>query len=157
MQWSKLRSRLRDLLSSEMKPRVDYQLTSYREHSDLAHEVWITIDKERAFSASCCGYINALSDLWYEQQLLDRQKVREILTTREAHDACEVVRSFREYLDLDPHAALMSTDPICRTLAMVDRRIGKRTLAALDISNCEHSLVCTLYSLRTGSRRSPAE
>lgn len=157
MQWSKIRLRLRDLLAPDLKPRVDYRLTSYREHEDPAHEVWITVDKVRVFSASCCGYMNALNDLWYQQQLTDRDRIREILTSRESHDACDVVRSFRAYLDSELRAALTSADPIHRALAIVDRRVGKRTLATLRISGTDHSLVRAFYSLRTKAHESTAK
>ena len=73
---------------------------------------------------------------------------KDILKKREIHDACDVVSSFRAYLDLDPHAALTSADPILRGLAILDRRLGRRTLKAIEMSDDEPSLIRTLYSLR---------
>jgi hypothetical protein len=141
-----------------LRQRIDYQLTNYRKHGHPANEAWITVDKERIFSASCCEYMNAASALWYQEQITvttfgpEGKRAEDILTSREAHDACDVVSSFRTYLDLDPQIALTSTDPILRGLAMIDKRIGKRTLWAIELSNDEHSLVRTLHSLRMSCR-----
>jgi len=156
VQWSKIRSRLRDLLAADIARRVDYQLTSYRVHVEDAHEVWITIDKNRIFSASCRSHMKAMSELWYQNQFAvgpDGLTPEDILKKREIHDACDAVSSFRAYLDLDPHVALTSADPILRGLAMLDRRIGWRTLKAIEVSENEHSLIRTLYSLRMDSEK----
>ena len=154
MQWSKIRSGLLGLVASRVQPRVDFHLTNYRKHSGHAHEVWITVDKKRIFSASYCNNLieecvvagqTGLS-VWGDGP--DGKKATDILTEREVHDAGDVVSSFRTYLDLDPLIALTSTDPILKGLAMLDRRIGKRTLKALEIADDEHSLVRALYWLR---------
>jgi hypothetical protein len=42
----------------------------------------------------------------------------------------------------------MSSDPILRSLAMIDKRIGKRTLKTIELPDKEHPLVKTLYTLR---------
>ena len=84
--------------------------------------------------------------LWGEG--LDAKRTLDILTKREIHDAGDVVSTFRTYLDLDPQIALTSSAPVLKALAVLDRRIGKRTLTALEIRKDEHSLVRILYSLR---------
>ena len=56
----------------------------------------------------------------------------------------------RSYLDMPVRAALESPDPIVQAFAPVDRRLGKRALAKLDLSDCQHALVKTFYELRCG-------
>jgi len=72
----------------------------------------------------------------------------DVLTRAEIHDASITVYTFREYLDSDPQDALVSTDPVLKSLAIIDRRIGQRTLARLRVGKREHSLVRKFYTLR---------
>jgi hypothetical protein len=81
----------------------------------------------------------------------DAKKVDDILTKHEIHDPSAITSSIRTYFDLDPQVALSSSDPILKALAIVDRRIGRRTLKSLEIADDEHSLVKTLYALRLES------
>jgi len=52
------------------------------------------------------------------------------------------------YLDMPIKAALRSSNPFIRSLAIIDRRVGKRTLEELKIGDHEHSLVKKFYRLR---------
>jgi hypothetical protein len=84
---------------------------------------------------------------------MEPQQALDVLACREIHDYREVGDSLRAYPDLDPHEALTSQDPILRAFAIIDRRVGKRTLKKLMISEDEHSLVRVLYSLRSANVR----
>ena len=157
MQWSKIRARLVELLVPDLRSRIGFHLTNYREHSGHAHELWITVDKQRVFSASYCNNMieeNVLQRrtgmrVWGDDR--EAKLATDILTKREVHDPADIVSSFRTYLDLDPQIAITSSDVVLRALAVVDRRIGKKTLRALDIGKNEHSLVRAFYSLRMKS------
>jgi hypothetical protein len=52
------------------------------------------------------------------------------------------------YLDLPLAAALTSSDPVQRGLALIDRRLGRRRFEALQISAEEPPVVVRLYQLR---------
>jgi hypothetical protein len=159
MQWSKLRTKLRSFVAPNLRSRVDFHLTNYRHHSDHAHEIWITVDKKRVFTASYCNNMieeNVLQRrtglrVWEEGE--EGKRAVDALAEREIHDAGDVVSTFRTYLDLDPQVALTSTDPILRALAIIDRRVGVRTLKELKVSDEAHSLVGTLYLLRLGDTK----
>ena len=56
--------------------------------------------------------------------------------------------AMRAYLDMPVHLALKSTNPFVRSLAIIDRRVGRRTLDRLEIGSDEHSLVREFYRLR---------
>lgn len=154
MQWSKLRADLLEFITPKLRGRIDYHLTTYRKLSEQAHEVWITIDRERVFSASYFRHARAENVVWWRRKVSlsaggkEGKTAEDILTSREIHDAGDVVSSFRTYLDLDPQIALTSTDPILRALAMVDRRIGTRTLRSVRVESKEHSLVKRFRDLR---------
>jgi hypothetical protein len=150
MQWSKIRTRLLALFASNVKGRVDFHLTKYRKFGDTAHELWVTIDKKRVFSASYCTNMVEEAVLrlntWGDSAKAER--ARDILERREVHDPADVVSSIRTFLDLDPQIALTSTDPVLKALAILDRRIGMRTLKGIKIGDDEHSLIRTFYALR---------
>jgi hypothetical protein len=135
---------------------VDFHLTNYREYGSNGHEVWITVDGERVFSASYCDYMINENVLAREKGLRtfaegkEGKVAHEVLTRSEVHDASITVYTFREYLDSEPQDALSSADPILKALAIIDRRIGQRTLARLRIGRSEHSLVRRFYTLRLG-------
>ena len=59
--------------------------------------------------------------------------------------------AMRAYLDLPIDEALKSDNPFIKALAIVDRRVGKRTIEKLEIDNSEHSLVKAFYELRRAS------
>lgn len=69
----------------------------------------------------------------------------------EIYSPHDVWASLESYLDLQPQVALQLTDPILKAMAMVDRRIGVRTLKQLNLGDDEHSLVRLLYFLRTSA------
>ena len=59
--------------------------------------------------------------------------------------------AMRAYLDMPVGEALKSSDPFIKAFAMVDRRVGKRTLANLELSESEHAPVKAFYKLRLAS------
>lgn len=56
MPWSKLKSRVQDLISPELKKRIYFHVTSYRKSHDGADKVWILIDGVKIFS---CNYYHS--------------------------------------------------------------------------------------------------
>ena len=157
MQWSKIRSRLQSNLAPEVRGRVDFHLTNYRKHTRHTHELWISVDQERVFSASYCKNLIAeyglarCTGLTAYGGTREAKAATDILSKRGIHDAADVVSSIRTYLDLHPQIALTSSDPILRGLAMLDKRIGKRTLKDLEVEDDEHPLVQRLYRVRVES------
>lgn len=148
MQWSKLKSRVIDLIRPDLAGRIDFYVTSYRKSHDGADKVWITIDRERVFS--CDHYPNE----WAERQAyydgLDGIELKEELIGKELHSPGDFGDSMREYLDLPIEKAAASTDPLIRAFAITDRRLGKRALRKMEVSDTEHTLVKAFYRLRCG-------
>jgi hypothetical protein len=157
MQWSKLRVHLLEFVAPSVRKRIDFHLITYRKLSEHANEFLVTIDGEKVFSASTSRHNIALYVETRTTGLLaygdgpDPKKVEDSLTQREVHAPTDITSSIRTYFDIDPHLAPSSSDPILKALAMIDRRIGKRTLKAIELTDNEHSLVKTLYSLRMES------
>ena len=60
----------------------------------------------------------------------------------------EFWNSLKDYLSLSFEDALKSDNPVFKALAMIDKRLGKRRLRDIKLSNNEHPLVKELYKLR---------
>lgn len=56
--------------------------------------------------------------------------------------------SVADYLALAATAAVRSPDPVVRALAMIDRRVGKRTLTSHELDGEPHPLVRRFRELR---------
>jgi hypothetical protein len=159
MQWSKLKSRVKALICPELKDRIDFHVTRYRKAHSWISESWVTVNGERIFD---CGSRTYASEAAYE--FLSHKEsssdvdvgdedwsMQEVLKRREIHEPQHMGEAMRAYLDLPIDQALKSDNPFIKALAMVDRRIGKRTISKLGIEKLEHSLVKAFYELRCDS------
>jgi len=157
MQWSKLKSRLIDFVAPELRKRVDFHLIKYRKLGDSTNEFLVVIDGVTAFSSSYSQHNIASHIVTRKTGMLaygdgsSPHVIEKFLNEREIHAPQNITSSIRTYLDLDPHVSLNSSDPILRAFALLDKRIGKRTLTALKISENEHSLIRMFYGLRLES------
>ena len=146
MQWSKLKLRIKNLICRELKDRIDFHLTSYRESHDGADKVWILVDGKKVFSFSHYPYEFAEAEFYHKG--LDTAEVKKVLQTNEIHRPKDFGDSMREYLDLPINEAVESSNPIIKAFGLIDRRAGKRTLDKIEICDSEHTLVQAFYKLR---------
>jgi len=149
VQWSKLKSRIKSLIAPELRDRIDFHLTSYRGSHDGADKVWITVDGKRVFD--CKHYPSEwAADAAYARGLRGHE-IKSALHHVGIHGPKDFGYAIRAYLDMPVNEALKSPDPLVRAFAIVDRRVGKRALANLDLSECDHALVNAFYQLRRSS------
>jgi hypothetical protein len=149
MQWSKLKTRVKDFICPELKDRIDFHVTSYRESHDGADKVWLTIDGVKIFS--CKHYPHEWAEAGAYHAGLRREEIKALLAKKEIHSPRDFGAAMRLYLDSPIHESLESSDPLIKAFAIVDRRVGRRTVAKLEISESEHSLVKRFYQLRRAS------
>ncbi len=146
MQWSKLKSKVKEMLCPELKDRVDFYLTSYRKSHDEADKVWITVDKQKVFSCKYYPYQWAESEAYYDG--LNQEEAKKLLSSNEIHNPKGFGDAMRNYLSLPIRKALQSSNPLIRAFAIIDRRIGKRTINSMKVSDSEHTLIKKFYNLR---------
>lgn len=146
MQWSKLKARVKERICPELRDRVDFHLTSYRRSHDDVDKVWITIDGETVFKAKHYAYAKASAEAFYCG--LSGAAIKSMLREVEVFDPADFGNAMRSYLDLPIAKALVSTDPLIKAFAIIDRRVGKRTLLKLELSASESPLILAFYSLR---------
>ena len=149
MQWSKLKSRIKVLICPELKDRIDFHVTSYRRSHDGADKVWVTVDGGRVFACKHYRRDREMAELYSGGMPIESAKA--FLRQVAIHGPGDFGDAMRAYLDLPIHDALESSDPLIKAFAIVDRRVGRKTIAKLDISASEHPLVRRFYELRRES------
>ncbi|MGR3838045.1 MAG: SF0329 family protein [Cognatishimia sp.] len=164
MRWSKLKQRIEAGFADSAKGRVEIWSTRYRKSHDQEGEAWITIDGQRVYSMGSLTYLvewyERSSDLQEKRGCLDFRDCEKIDGYRDAqmevakqlHD--EGVMSLGEfngalfdYLNMSVNEILSSDQMIVRALGMFDRRLGKRRLSLMNVSD-EPELIQGFYRVR---------
>ena len=162
MRWSKLKQLVEDRMASSLQRRVEVHSTRYYSGQGRG---WITIDKrevadmshlraavESARIADDARAVEPLGEMrtpplrtqWYASrsyaEVLRRQDI--VLSQHEFHQL------LWDSLSLSIDDALISDHYLIRAFAMLDSRLGKRRLRALQLGDDEHPLVRQFYDLR---------
>ena len=149
MQWSKLKTRIKALICPELRERLDFHITSYRESHDGVEKAWITLDGEKIFNCGHYHYEFTFADGYYRG--MRGPELKDWLDGQEVHSPKYMVGSLRAYLDISIEEALESKNPFIKGLAIIDRRVGKRTIGKIDLEDLEHLLVKRFFELRQGT------
>lgn len=157
MTWSKLKSLTEGHFSPSLAGRISLYSTRYGDCS--CGRAWLTLDKETvanfctmAFYNRASGRIYRRNDRWLTDAAVpdapsSRKTIYENLPYGELSRQ-NAYRSCWEFVhDLTIEQALASEDPLIQTLAVLDKRLGKRRLRALDTSKL-NPLAGKLYRIR---------
>ncbi|NLC65536.1 MAG: hypothetical protein GX752_01180 [Clostridium sp.] len=152
--WSGLRKELeKDYLCESLKGRVQYFLTHYHKAPDKLGRFAIRIDGKEVLMANpydyyVKGYSNQ-EDILKEQMKIparewtgnetlydeENKKAEEIVHKMAINDGVfdiyDILSSIDEYKNTAINKSISSENPIIRMFAVMDRRIGKRTLKKL--------------------------
>ena len=145
MTWSKLKSGMEGFFADGVKGRIGLHMTSYRRpgRGDDEGRSWITIDGEEL--------INMPLHVEWARNTIDRHEPelgREFeLASRLGQNRLK--RAMIAYQELSIEAILASEDSVVRALGMLDRRVGKRRLGRMDLTD-QPPLVKYLYLFRCG-------
>jgi len=131
-----LKSEVESRFCDSMKKRVAINSTAYGACS--CGHAWITLDKVLIANFCTRAYYN---NLYHEK----RGEVEEIREKNKKYENLEntygelsrqdVYQSCWEYIhDLSIEQALLSDDPLIQSLAMIDKRLGKRKVKEIDMS-----------------------
>ena len=82
---------------------------------------------------------------------LSGDEVKALLRQKEIQRPKDFGDAMRAYLDMPISEALKSPDPLVKAFALVDRRLGRRTLEKLEMTDSEHTLVKAFFALRLAS------
>jgi len=143
MRWSKLRALVRERLAPSIAERIDLHSTRYGD-CNCGH-AWVTLDGEVV--ANFCTRANAIARYVPTDPKVGgtpRHQFAQFgeLSRQDAYRACW---DFVHALSADE--ALQDEDPLVQSLAVLDRRIGKRRLTGLDPAGL-HPLAAVLLKVR---------
>jgi len=153
--WSGLKKELeKDLLCESLKGRVSYFVTSYRRSDDgMESRFAVSVDKNEVFGANSAN--GRVKYYYYENELKEFLRIpttdtkygsyfnrtdecirTEKFVRKVAQNNCdyttnEIFYSLNSYKKNAIDDSLNSADPIVRMFAILDRRVGKRTLMKL--------------------------
>jgi hypothetical protein len=165
MQWSKLKARVKSFICPELRDVIDFHVTQYRKAHSWISESWVTVNGRKVFGCGSRTYFmeynreldnmlreNPPAPIWPQKGYeLTGQRLAAALMAKEVHEPQHMGKAMRAYLDLPINEALESDNPFIKALAIVDRRVGKRTVEKLEIDNSEHALVRMFHELRCAS------
>lgn len=147
--WSKIRKQLEeDLLCEKLRGRVQYFFTIYHNAPDQSGRFAVRVDGEEVFKANPYNekyyYENAAGIKeaqnipmreWDGKHFLfeEENRAAECEAARRSvedgkADSYDVIRALKEYLNQPVEASCWSDNLLIRMFAVLDRRIGKRTL-----------------------------
>lgn len=149
--WSGLRKRLEtDLLCEKLRGRVQYFLTRYHGAPDQYGRFALRLDGREIAFANPYNELKVVrisneirrklgeTRSWYELYEQDKPRYDEIFRLTDARciennvmEIYHITDALREYLNAPIRDALFSSNPAVRMFAVLDRRIGKRTLSRL--------------------------
>ena len=131
--WSGTRKKLeKDYLCPALRGRVRYFATTYRESHDQEGRAAILVDGEEILKSNYYEYDGTLWHSYYNSEEQDAHIIRQSVLDKGLFDQRIFYAAFREFDDQSIEASLSSETPIVRIFALLDRRLGKRRLAALE-------------------------
>ncbi|KEH91325.1 hypothetical protein Z965_00275 [Clostridium novyi A str. BKT29909] len=151
--WSGIKKRLeKDLLCNSLKGRVKYFITKYKNSHDESGRVVIIVDGKEIIQGNIFRYfkgywkieqrykkeLNIPRRVWngkeYENDFENKQieeYVEDIRLQEEIFDVWQFTDSVEKFLSMSIEESLASSNPLIRLLAIMDRRVGKRTLKSM--------------------------
>ena len=138
--WSGTRKKLEtDYLCPALRGRVRYFATTYRESHDREGRAAILVDGEELLKSNYFTYSRVLweraRDYRDEQGLNWREaylKADRAVLEDGLFDQRDFYMAFQKFDNQSIESSLTDENPIVRIFALLDRRLGKRRLAALE-------------------------
>jgi hypothetical protein len=168
MKWSQLKKTIESFICPTLRNRVKFYSTRYRSTHDQVGRAWISVDGKEIYDFSTPTWINeyygTAHRIRIENNALDFQDPIQAPGYYDAYkEAGKYVeekgifeqycfyRSIEEYINLPFDEALMSENKIIKSIALIDRRLGKRRLKHIQLNDDEINLYKILYYLRMES------
>ncbi len=169
MKWSKSKKAIESLLADSVKDHVQYHMTRYGRHgggfSDLMTRAWVTWDGMEIANMSTIKWLHEHDALVQQIREINHvinfrepdqsegyyrayNEARDILRKQGMISRWTFEKAIDEFLAASIEDALISDNPVVRAFALFDRRLGKRRLAKLEISDTDDQIVRLFSDLR---------
>lgn len=135
--WSGLNKQLSDFLCEPLKDRITYFLTRYHDVHNAYGRATVLIDKTESVNFSWIeGYEQeyAISGILHDNGITWKERKEKLKTEWDkncTYTETDFLSSATEFLQMSISDALNSNNYIIRIFAILDKRVGKRTLQAI--------------------------
>ena len=176
--WSKVQKKLKSFLADDLGKRITYQVTNYRGAHDNVGRAVLLVDKkevlnmctiisERELNLEEQAIRNQLGlniefgDSLTEQELVSyfeqvsqqlrdfQKEAHQLIKSKGIYSQTDFFEAVERYFDQPIKDSLYSEELLIRIFAILDRRVGKRTLKNLKTGiEQEHELLQFFYNLR---------
>jgi len=148
--WSGIKKRLEeDFLCDALKGRIKYFITKYKKSHDESGRIAIIVDGREVLQGNIFKYYKGYrevenkikSELGIPKRYWNGKEIVNDAINKEAENLVDEIRlndgifdvwqftdAVRKFLNSSIRESLFSENPLIRMLAIVDRRVGKRTL-----------------------------
>ena len=154
MRWSKLKKNVESFFSDKVKGKVELRSASYNRTHDNDGRGYITVDGKEVWNMCTLNYYSKEYEKTIEQLNVGAENIGDAQTKGIAELDEEGVYSqwgyynyLKDYCSASIDSCLISDIPLIKSLAMLDSRVGKRKLKAMDVSN-DHEMVVYFFKLR---------
>lgn len=154
MQWSRLKSKVEAFFAPSVKGRVELRAASYRGAHDQTGRGYITVDGKEIWNMCTLSFWGAeypRIDFIAQEQGVSARAAQVIADAQLEQEGVlsqwGFYRALESYCNSSINASLCSTNPLIKSLAMLDSRTGKRRLEKLDVL-AEHPMVHFFFKLR---------
>ena len=146
--WKGMKRKLeQDLLCESLRGRVSYHFTKYSRYGSSGNCASVSLDGQ---PLKKFGFMYAYAQLRKTGVLSEGQHVWDIeLAERDEYEDWDFMHALNVYRNQPIEMSVASDNPIIRMFAIVDRRVGKRTLARLrDTVHAQPEWLKRLYVAR---------
>lgn len=156
MRWSKLKQTIESKFSDNVSGRVELFSTAYRKPNSGSGRGWITIDKVEIVNFATIKSWWNFGAYYHEATKTDYlkhpaveadQRSIKLLAEEGEFSRFDLHNCCWEYLNLTIEQALEHDSPVINSLAVLDKRLGKRRIAVIDRNNL-HPLTRKLLEFR---------
>lgn len=158
MKWSKLKKTIEDKFTDSIGGRVNLFATRYTSGSYYMVRGWITIDGEEIANFSTPDNNNKFG--WntpgIDERIPAEERKEGLAVEKGEFSRWDFMSACWEYINMSIEEAIESVNPIIRSFAVLDKRLGKRRLKLIE-KNCMHPLTLKLLRLRLECEKTRVE
>ena len=156
MQWSKLKQTIESKFADNVKGRVEFFSTTYRKPNSNDGRGWITIDKKEIVNFATIKSWWNFNAFFHEATqtncithpaVEDSERTPGQLIEEGEFSRFDLHNCCWEYLNLTVEEGLEHKSPLINSIAVLDKRLGKRRLVTLDKDKL-HPLTKSLLEFR---------
>jgi hypothetical protein len=157
MAWTRLKKKVENFLCPKLRGRISFHMTTYRKSHDRdGYRCWIMVDGEQIEMGRYGDYgwrqeIRYFGVPWFatkeEEEAILRHN-ESIVASRGLYTSFLFFDALEAYPRLSIRAALASPHVLHQALALVDRRLGRRTFEKIRVLEDAHPLIRRFYDLR---------